>query len=62
MDAQYVRIEVTNDAAERGVKNAQEVADAARDPNLRENILQVMTDHRSCIGRIQKANLNQING
>lgn len=40
------QLEVTNDAAERAVKNSQEVACAARDLRHREDIMIVMNKHR----------------
>ena len=57
-----MEIQVTNDAAERGVKNAQEVAEISRDPSHRDNVVLVMNDHRGRLARLRKADLNQING
>ena len=39
------QLQVTNDAAERAVKNAQEVADITRDPAHREYVVLVLNDH-----------------
>ena len=50
-----------NDAAERGVKNAQEVADVSRNPLHRENVMLVINDHRGRMARLRKADLNAIN-
>ena len=54
-------LKVTNDAAERGVKNAQEVADVSRNPLHRENVMLVINDHRGRMARLRKADLNAIN-
>ena len=40
------RLKVTNDAAERVVKNAHEVAEISQDPRRCENVVLVMNDHR----------------
>ena len=57
--SKWVRqLQVTNDAAERAVKNAQEVADLTRDPAHRENVVLVMNDHRGRMARLRKADLN----
>ena len=53
-------LQVTNDAAERAIKNAGEVADATNDPNHRENVVLVMNDHRGRISKLRKGDLNNV--
>ena len=38
-------LKVTNDCAERWIKDVPEYANAAKDSNYREDILMVATDH-----------------
>ena len=54
------QLQVTNDAAERAVKNAGEVADLTRDPAHRENIILVMNDYRGHVSQLRKAALNDV--
>ena len=56
------QLEVANDATERVVKNAREVAEISQDPRRRENVVLVMNDHRGRVAKVGKADLNQING
>ena len=54
-------LQVTNDAAERAVKIAQETAEITRDPNHRDNILLVMNDNRGRVSSFRKRNLDKMN-
>ena len=52
---------VTNDAAERAVKDAQDVAHSAHSPDVRESIMIVKTEHRRKFKKLSKLSLNFIN-
>ena len=56
------QLEVANDATERVVKNAREVAEISQDPRRRENVVLVVNDYRGRVANVGKADLNQING
>ena len=51
---------VTNDASERGVKNAQEVAFVGKKESVRENAMIVMNEHRSKCPSLNKSDLANI--
>ena len=51
---------VTNDASERGVKNAQEVAFVGKKESVRENAMIVMNEHRSKCPSLNKCDLANI--
>ena len=53
-------LQVTIVAAERGVKNAQEVSDMTRDPNHREKVILVMNDHRNRISKLSKRDIMNV--
>ena len=52
-------IAVVNDAAERGVKDIQEYADAAQDGSCRERIVLVANSHRAKLPSFQKNEMEE---
>ena len=50
-------LKVTNDCAERCIKDVPEYANAAKDSNYREDILMVATDHRDVLNDLTKDSL-----
>ena len=53
-------ISVTNDAAERGVKLAQEVALQRQSESLREQSMIAISDHRSNVCDLNKSSLSKL--
>ena len=54
-------IPVTNDAAERGVKNAQEVKSSAFSTCDREKLMLIKNEHRRKHTKLDKQSLKHIN-
>ena len=52
------QLQVVNDAVERAVKNAQEIAEVTRDLAHHDNVILVMNDHRGHVANLGKRNLN----
>ena len=53
-------LKVVNDLAERCVKDVEDYANASKDPEHRDNILLVATDHRGLFQDIRKGSLDQV--
>ena len=53
-------LKVVNDLAERCVKDVEEYANASKDPEHRDNILLVATDHRGLFQDTRKGSLDRV--
>ena len=51
---------VTNDPAERAVKDVQDCAQVTRDPAHRDSVILVRTDHRGRVVQLRKADLDNV--
>ncbi len=51
---------VVNDAAERAVKDVQDCAQMSRDPQHRDTVILVRSDHRGRVANLRKGNLNLV--
>ena len=59
MESFLKELKVVNDLAERCVKDVQEYKDATKDPEHRDEILLVATDHRPVFKDLSKKALQQ---
>ena len=51
---------VTNDPAERAVKDVQDCAQVTRDLAHRDSVILVRTDHRGRVAQLRKADLDNV--
>ena len=51
---------VTNDPAERAVKDVHDCAQVTRDPAHRDSVILVRTDHRGRVAQLRKADLDNV--
>ena len=53
-------LKVVNDLAERCVKDVEDYANTSKDPEHRDNILMVATDHRGLFQDLRKGSLDNV--